>query len=620
MQVNNPIYVVRINDGEVVSLQVVDQVVHIEVPVPSVLGPTGPAGADGATILYAAVDPTTEGVDGDGYINTLTNTFFGPRAAGVWPAGVSLVGPAGPTGAAGAAGATGPQGPQGATGPTGPAGADGAAGAAGPAGPQGPAGADGRTVLYGTADPTTEGVDGDFYINTTSHFMFGPKATVWPAGISLIGPQGPAGATGPQGDTGPTGPQGAAGPGVPVGGTIGQVLKKVDGTDYNTHWADEVGGVTSVHGRTGAVVGAAADYAAVADMQAVSLLLAGSIGTGIIPLIDFSSVSDRAIEYNATLDRLEFSPKNLKINSRDALGNPHIEFGPAVAPYTEPPRVAWDRTNEKIVATRGWKIIVPPEEPIPSIALEISGGKFKSNGASEFVDASTFQGDLYGKDVYIGMDLSSGYPSAFFGGIIDAFGVPLPAGSLIYDYDLDKFTFSTIVYSNIFAATTSVVTDTVSERTADAGVTADGVLLKDSQVSTDQINEKTAAAGVTVDGLLIKDGVARIDDGYQIALDGGGAAIGAGASGFYICMWAMTITGWIMVCDSGTATIDVWKDTYANHPPTDPDSIVTPAISTGAKAQGSGLSIACAKGDILRYNVDAATATKLTLALTGTRV
>lgn len=47
--------------------------------------------------------------------------------------------------------------------------------------------------------------------------------------------------------------------------------------------------------------------------------------------------------------------------------------------------------------------------------------------------------------------------------------------------------------------------DTISEITSGAGVTVDGVLLKDSQVSTDQINEKTSAAGVTIDGVLVKD-------------------------------------------------------------------------------------------------------------------
>lgn len=47
--------------------------------------------------------------------------------------------------------------------------------------------------------------------------------------------------------TGPTGDPGADGQGVPVGGTTGQVLAKVDGTDYNTEWVDSSGG-SSDHG------------------------------------------------------------------------------------------------------------------------------------------------------------------------------------------------------------------------------------------------------------------------------------------------------------------------------------------------------------------------------------
>jgi hypothetical protein len=54
-----------------------------------------------------------------------------------------------------------------------------------------------------------------------------------------MGPQGPAGPTGP---TGPTGATGATGAGVPAGGTAGQVLTKVDGTDFNTQWTDAASG------------------------------------------------------------------------------------------------------------------------------------------------------------------------------------------------------------------------------------------------------------------------------------------------------------------------------------------------------------------------------------------
>jgi hypothetical protein len=42
--------------------------------------------------------------------------------------------------------------------------------------------------------------------------------------------------TGPAGPVGPAGPAGPTGAGVPVGGTAGQVLSKIDATDYNTLW------------------------------------------------------------------------------------------------------------------------------------------------------------------------------------------------------------------------------------------------------------------------------------------------------------------------------------------------------------------------------------------------
>jgi hypothetical protein len=51
------------------------------------------------------------------------------------------------------------------------------------------------------------GSDGDFYIDTAEHVLYGPKAGGhWPAtGVSLVGPTGAAGATGPQGPQGPPG-------------------------------------------------------------------------------------------------------------------------------------------------------------------------------------------------------------------------------------------------------------------------------------------------------------------------------------------------------------------------------------------------------------------------------
>lgn len=64
---------------------------------------------------------------------------------------------------------------------------------------------------------------------------------------------------------GAQGEQGEPGEGVPTGGVTGQVLKKRTSTDYDTYWANESGGVTSVNGQTGAVILDADDVGALPD-------------------------------------------------------------------------------------------------------------------------------------------------------------------------------------------------------------------------------------------------------------------------------------------------------------------------------------------------------------------
>lgn len=56
----------------------------------------------------------------------------------------------------------------------------------------------------------------------------------------------------------------------------------------------------------------------------------------------------------------------------------------------------------------------------------------------------------------------------------------------------------------------TLITDTINESTSAAGVTVDGVLLKDNEVSVDVINEKTPAAGVTIDSVLLKDNTIEV--------------------------------------------------------------------------------------------------------------
>lgn len=54
------------------------------------------------------------------------------------------------------------------------------------------------------------------------------------------------GPAGPAGPAGPVGPAGVDGVGIPVGGTAGQVLTKIDATNYNTQWTNPATGTGTV--------------------------------------------------------------------------------------------------------------------------------------------------------------------------------------------------------------------------------------------------------------------------------------------------------------------------------------------------------------------------------------
>jgi hypothetical protein len=163
--------------------------------------PSSSGSTDGTVLYGLGVPGSGNGNNNDTYINTGTGIFY-KKSAGTWSQVFSMQ--------------TGPAGPQGTP------------------GTNGVNGTNGKTILNGTTDPSnlSTGTDGDFYINTSTLMFFGPKAGgVWPAGISLAGTDG---ATGP------------AGAGVPTGGTAGQVLAKIDGTDYNDHWIDPPAMGTSI--------------------------------------------------------------------------------------------------------------------------------------------------------------------------------------------------------------------------------------------------------------------------------------------------------------------------------------------------------------------------------------
>ena len=159
----------------------------------------GNAGNDGASILNGTSNPSNAvGQDGEFYINTSSWTIFGPKTAGAWGSGTSIIGPTG------VQGAVGPQGPQGIQGD--------------------PGISPGGLSWKGSYNPATTYVTDDTVLyNNSSYWVYnGPVTGVTPtsngAQWALLsvggatGPQGPIGPTGPQGPVGPTGPIGPAGP------------------------------------------------------------------------------------------------------------------------------------------------------------------------------------------------------------------------------------------------------------------------------------------------------------------------------------------------------------------------------------------------------------------------
>ncbi|MDS2874661.1 G5 domain-containing protein [Streptococcus pneumoniae] len=165
-------------------------------------GAAGASGRDGKEVLNGKVDPTTEGKDGDTFVNTQTGDVF-VKKGNTWEPAGNIKGPKGDKGADGAKGEKGAQGERGLTGAQGVKGEKGDQGERGLTGSKGEKGAQGEQGLQGRD-----------------------------------GAQGPKGADGQRGPAGPQGPKGEQGnPGTP--GKDGKSLIAVkNGTETKVYVED----------------------------------------------------------------------------------------------------------------------------------------------------------------------------------------------------------------------------------------------------------------------------------------------------------------------------------------------------------------------------------------------
>lgn len=168
-------------------------------------------------------------------------------------------------------------------------------------------------------------------------------------------------------------------------------------------------------------------------------------------------------------------------------------------------------------------------------------------------------------------------------------------------------TGSTVLTIGALKVATGMVQDDAITYAKMQNVSATDRLLGRDTAGAGVVEELTPAAVTTMLGLK---------ESIQIQIE-----LTVGEEIQYVAPFDMTITGWTMLLDvSGSAAIDVWKDTYANHPPTDADSLLTPSVTTAAKNQATSLSHTVTAGDCIIFHVDSVTtATLATLALTGVR-
>jgi len=107
----------------------------------------------------------------------------------------------------------------------------------------------------------------------------------------------------------------------------------------------------------------------------------------------------------------------------------------------------------------------------------------------------------------------------------------------------------------------------------------------------------------------------RLKAGILFVIDNGNSVITTGVAGDIPDFpFDCTIQQCTMAAEqTGSIVVDIWKDTYANFPPTDADSITAsavPTISSSAKSQDTtltGWTTSISVGDTLRFNVDSCT-------------
>ncbi len=156
--------------------------------------------------------------------------------------------------------------------------------------------------------------------------------------------------------------------------------------------------------------------------------------------------------------------------------------------------------------------------------------------------------------------------------------------------------------------TTVIASGAVSSGDLDAGVVFSG------NIASGQVAKNHTASGL-------------LQGSLQFVIDGGGVALVSGAKGDIIVPWNCKLTNLNLFSDQsgGSVRVDVWRDSFANFPPTSGDTIAAsgvPLISGTIRntysgtAALSGWVTAFNRDDVLSFVVHSgATMTRVTVAM-----
>lgn len=264
-------------------------------------------------------------------------------------------------------------------------------------------------------------------------------------------------------------------------------------------------------------------------------------------------------------------------------------------------------------------------------------GDSGSGGVAGFVPAPAAGDAAAGK--YLDADGTWTVPPAGGGGVSDGDkgDITVSASGATWTIDNDAVTYAKLqnisATSRILGRKTAAAGDaeecTLSEILDFVGSAAQGDILYRGASTWTRLAAGTSGHYLKTLGSGANPEWAAVPTKGQlgIVIDGAGSTITTGVKGYLRVPYNCTITAVELVANaSGSIVVDVWKDTYANFPPVDADSITASAPATLSSAQKSqdtaltGWTTSLTEGDYLAFNVDSATTvSRVTLSLVVTR-